>query len=227
MKILALDTSTEVCSVALKVEHQIFTTYDDSGVKNTDIILPMINQLIQQAGIKQSELDLITFARGPGGFTGVRVATGVAQGIAFGLDIPVVPVSTLAMLALRAYKQTEKKHIYVINDARMKEVYVGCFELNANDSWTMLVDEAVIKPDVINMPEKEGLIVGSGWDVYQDVLSPLIDQSKWSINTKLKPHAEDLLEVAEHLHTQGQSVAAEDALPVYLRNNVAKKKGER
>ena len=122
MKILALDASTEVCSVALQIGDAVLARFDDSGQKNTDIILPMIDALMAEAGLKPQGLDAIAFARGPGSFTGVRVATGSAQGIAFGADLPVAPISTLAMLAQGAYVQTGQKRMYTSNDARMKEV---------------------------------------------------------------------------------------------------------
>lgn len=228
MKILALDTSTEVCSIALQVGDEVLSQFDDSGRKNTDIILPMIDQMMSDAGLTPQQLDLISFARGPGSFTGVRVATGIAQGIAFGADLPVAPVSTLAMLAQGAYEQTGQTRIYAVNDARMKEVYAAAYEFNGSADYAEVERERVAKPDELNTAAwSEGLLVGTAWSAYEEALQSALSSTQWDVNQSIKPEAKYLLAIAQRMSEQGQLVDAEQALPVYLRDNVAKKKGER
>lgn len=245
MKILALDTSTEVCSVALQVDGDVLYRFDDSGRKNTDIILPIIDELMAEAGLKPQQLDCISFARGPGGFTGVRVATGVAQGIAFGADLPVAPVSTLAMLAYGAHQQTQANRIYAINDARMGEVYAAAYEISESGELLEVIKECVSKPAELAYPHyascnaqtpaipgglplwDSGLVVGSGWAVYQENLREALAQTQWTVNKEIKPEAKYLLAITEKMQVNDQLVSAEQALPVYLRDNVAKKKKDR
>lgn len=231
MKILALDTSTEVCSVALQVGDEVLTHFDDSGRKNTDIILPMIDELMAQAELKPQQLDGLSFARGPGSFTGVRVATGIAQGIAYAADLPVAPISTLAMLAYAAHMPTQQSQIYAINDARMGEVYAGAYEIRADGEVIPTVAERVCKPADIAYPHSSddliGLIVGTGWAAYADELKTGLSSEQWQVDETIKPDAQYLLPMAQRIFNARAGVSAEKALPVYLRDNVAKKKGER
>lgn len=237
MKILALDTSTEVCSVALQSGDELLTRFDDSGRKNTDIILPFIDELMAEAGLKPQQLDLIAFGRGPGSFTGVRVATGIAQGIAFAADLPVAPVSTLAMLAQGAFEATAAQTILTINDARMKEVYAAAYRFEASADFSEILAECVCKPADLEYchPEQSGsgvegarpLIVGTGFGAYAEVLQDKFPATAWDINQMIKPHARHLIPIALQMQARDQLVSAEQALPVYLRDNVAKKKGER
>jgi len=228
MKILALDTSTEVCSIALQIGDEVLTRFDDSGQKNTDIILPMIDTLMAEAELKPQGLDLIAFARGPGSFTGVRVATGIAQGIAYGADLPVAAISTLAMLAQGAYEKTGQSRICTINDARMKEVYASAYEFDSAGQGVEVLAERVCKPETLEaLAWTDGLLVGSGWGAYADKLESLLSATQFEIDQDIKPEARYLLSIARGMQERDETVSAEQALPVYLRNNVAKKKGER
>ncbi len=227
MNILALDTSTEVCSVALQVAGKVQALFDDSQRKNTDIILPMIDRLMAEAELKPQQLDCIAFARGPGSFTGVRVATGIAQGIAYAADLPVAPVSTLMMLACGAFQHSACGHIRVINDARMGEVYTAAYRFNAQGEPEQTSAETVCPPAALSRPaQAQGLVVGTGWTAYADTLQSVLADG-WTVDTQIKPEARFLLPLAEHMSRRQQLVSAEQALPVYLRDNVAKKKGER
>ncbi len=228
MKILALDTSTEVCSIALQIGDEVVARFDDSGQKNTDIILPLIDQLMAEAGLKPQALDAIAFARGPGSFTGVRVATGIAQGIAFAADLPVAAISTLAMLAQGAYEATGQSRICTINDARMKEVYASAYEFDSVGRAAEVLAERVCKPEALEtLTWNDGLLVGTGWGAYGDKLESLLSATQFKIDQGIKPEARYLLSIAKGMQERGELVSAEQALPVYLRNNVAKKKGER
>ena len=122
MKLLALDTATEACSAALYIDGEITQKYEIAPRKHSSLLLPMVDTLIKDAGISKTDLDAIAFGRGPGSFMGVRIATGVAQGIAFALSLPVVPVSSLAAMAMVNYTETGATHNACAIDARMNEV---------------------------------------------------------------------------------------------------------
>ncbi|MBV8805271.1 MAG: tRNA (adenosine(37)-N6)-threonylcarbamoyltransferase complex dimerization subunit type 1 TsaB, partial [Sinobacteraceae bacterium] len=151
MKILALDTATENCSAAVWLDGSLIQREREVERGHADLILPMIDELLAEAGIRLTALDAIAFGRGPGSFTGVRLAASVTQGLAFGADLPVVPVSDLRAVAQRAWNRqgnaTAASHrMLVCNDARMHEVYWGCFEQGAGGLMTPVGLEKVSKP---------------------------------------------------------------------------------
>ncbi|MGM0563394.1 MAG: tRNA (adenosine(37)-N6)-threonylcarbamoyltransferase complex dimerization subunit type 1 TsaB [Pseudomonadota bacterium] len=229
MNLLALDTSTEVCSAALSVDGEVTLRFDGSGARNTDIILPMIDQLLADSGTPRSALDGVVFGRGPGSFTGVRVAAGITQGIAFGLDLPVLPLSTLLLLAEAARLEHGSECVATVNDARMSEVYSAAWayrgEENALGGWEMIVAEAVQPPGQWQFPsaDESGLATGTGFAAYPDDL-PLADG--WTLDQQLVPRADRALSLARRVPDSAWQ-PVEGALPVYLRNNVAKKKTQR
>lgn len=228
MTILALDTSTDVCSVALSYGNTVFSQFYEGDKKNTDVILDMIETVLSDAGAQKSEIELICFARGPGGFTGVRVATGLAQGMSFGLDIPVLPISTLMLMAMGAHKQHGAQQVTVINDARMNEVYSATYAFS-NEAFGQkiktVIEENIATPADVCLPEQSGYGVGSGIGAY-DLESGLIEQG-YALDLTLKPDARYLLELAQYSQFEHSAVTADQALPVYLRDNVAKKKAQR
>ena len=132
MKLLAIDTATEGCSAALVNDQQLLTRMEVQPRKHAELILPMLDELLSEAGLAISQLDALAFGRGPGAFTGVRIATGVIQGIAFGADLPVVPVSTLRALAQRAFQEYQHANVLTAFDARMDEVYWASYQLAEN-----------------------------------------------------------------------------------------------
>lgn len=225
MKLLAIETATEACSAALLIGGEMRYRYEVAPRRHTELILPMCDALIGEAGIEVSQLDAVAFGRGPGSFTGVRIAAGVAQGIAFAWDLPVVPVSTLAVLAQEASQQGRGARVLTAIDARMQEVYWGVYQRDANGLVTRVGEECVIKPQLIPPPsEGEWYGVGSGWKVYGETLQQGIGDRLVGYDGELLPKAQFIVPLAQSAYSMGLTVAAEHALPVYLRDKVAEKK---
>jgi len=229
---LAIDASTEACSVALQVNDKVYSRYDLCPQSHSLQLLPMVDQLLKEADITLSQCDGLIFGRGPGSFTGVRIGVGVAQGLAFAANLPVVGVSSLQAMAQLAFIKHQEKKVLATIDARMGEVYNGYFVLDDNDIMQeqMLADqngEAVTAPELINkrlanivtMPVYG---VGTGWDAYNKQLSPL--KSNTGTPDVLFPSAEAMLVIGKAALERGDGVRAEDAQPVYVRDTVSWKK---
>jgi len=225
MKILAIDTATEACSAALYFDGEINQQYRVAPREHSHIILPMIDQLLAEAGIGVSELDALAFGRGPGSFMGVRIAAGVTQGIAFAWDLPVVPVSTLAAIAQTAHTGTGAARVLSAIDARMNEVYWAAYRLSENGCMHLVGEESVIPPDQVQKPVEDGWTgAGSGWFTYGEVLKASLgsDVLSGQLN-ECFPSAESIAKLAVAEYEAGRHVPASKAVPVYLRDNVAKK----
>ncbi|HEK1768633.1 TPA: tRNA (adenosine(37)-N6)-threonylcarbamoyltransferase complex dimerization subunit type 1 TsaB [Pseudomonas putida] len=214
--LLALDTATEACSVALLHDGKVTSHYEVIPRQHAQKLLPMIKQLLADSGIALSAVDAIAFGRGPGAFTGVRIAIGVVQGLAFALERPVLPVSNLAALAQGALRQQGVQQVAAAIDARMDEVYWGCYQ--AHDGEMRLLDqERVIAPERVALPEAgQWFGAGTGWG-YGERLAVQVERC----DAQALPHALDILSLAGHAWARGEAVAAEQAQPVYLRDNVA------
>ena len=226
MKLLAIETATEACSAALYIDGDIHLRYQVKPRGHSELILGMLESLVAESGLRPSQLDAMAFGRGPGSFTGVRIATGVVQGVAFGADIPVVPVSTLAALAQRAYRELGEQMLLPAYDARMQELYWAGYRVNDRGLVELVGREQVISVAEIPMPAETGWYgVGSGWGVYGPQLLKRIggDRVKGSEPAMLCS-AHDIALLGAEGFRQGQAVAPEMALPVYLRDNVATKK---
>ena len=159
MKLLAIDTATEGCSAALLIDNKMAVRMDVQPRKHAELILPMLDELLSEAGLSVSQLDALAFGRGPGAFTGVRIATGVIQGVAFAADLPVVPVSTLRALAQRTYNEYNHTNVLTAFDARMDEVYWAAYQLDDNGLMSLVGEEAVLSPDDVSctvLKEKSG-----------------------------------------------------------------------
>ncbi|MDH1264293.1 MULTISPECIES: tRNA (adenosine(37)-N6)-threonylcarbamoyltransferase complex dimerization subunit type 1 TsaB [unclassified Pseudomonas] len=220
--LLALDTATEACSVALLHDGRVTCHYEVAPRLHAQRLLPMIKQLLAEAGVPLSALDAIAFGRGPGAFTGVRIAIGVVQGLAFALDRPVLPVSNLAVLAQRSLREHGANQVAAAIDARMDEVYWGCYR-NEQGEMRLAGVEAVLPPEQASLPRDaagDWFGAGTGWGSYAARL-PVAVQGR---DDALLPHAEDLLSLARFAWARGEAVAADDAQPVYLRDKVASPK---
>ncbi len=228
MNILAIDTATEACSAALYIDGELRSSYQLAPREHSRLILKMIDGLLAEASLPVSKIDAIAFGRGPGSFMGLRIAAGVVQGIAFAHDIPVVPVSTLKAIAQRAHEQTKSKHILAAIDARMDEVYWAAYYLNG-ELWQLDGEEQVISPDKITLPamlKQQGeawVGAGTGWATHA---YRLLANSEFTLQAMLSdclPSAEVIAGLAVSELKAGNTVSAAEAIPVYLRNNVAKK----
>lgn len=224
MKLLAIETATEACSAALFVDGEVEERFQVAPRDHARLILTMVDDLLLDAGIAVGELDGLAFGRGPGSFTGVRIATGVAQGIAFGADLPVVPVSTLAALAQGALMDLGAPRVAVALDARMGEVYWGAYMTRGDGIMVTAEAERVCAPEAVP-PLRDGvwLGVGSGWGPYGDILHHCCHERLDGMAPERYPAARDVAWLGVHGLRNGRAVAPERALPVYLRDNVAKK----
>ncbi|MES0328403.1 MAG: tRNA (adenosine(37)-N6)-threonylcarbamoyltransferase complex dimerization subunit type 1 TsaB [Gammaproteobacteria bacterium] len=224
MKLLALDTSTEACSAALSIDGEITQHYQIAPREHTHLILGMIESLLQDAGLKSKDIDVLAFGRGPGSFMGVRVAAGVIQGIAFAHSIPVVPVSTLAAMAWVAMEETGERQVLAAIDARMKEVYWGAYQNNEAGSIVLLGEECVVAPENAPIPEEgEWVTAGTGWASYGEVMKPALGERCISSLDECFPSAKAIAKLAMESYKNGAAVSAAEAVPVYLRDNVASK----
>jgi len=227
MKLLAVETSTEACSAALFIDGVIVERFELAPQKHTQLILPMIDSLLADAGLMPQQLDALAFSRGPGSFTGVRIATSVIQGIAFGAELPVVPVSTLAAIAQDFFDQHDDNVAYVAMDARMGEIFWGVYQRNAEGYAELLGEEAVTPAENIIFPELPGVGVGSGWGVYHQQLLTCLEGLVINYHSDFLPRAASIAKLGAWGSIQGQAVDVDQAMPVYLRDKVAKKESER
>jgi tRNA threonylcarbamoyladenosine biosynthesis protein TsaB len=227
MKLLAVETATQACSAALYIDGQIQQRFEIAPQQHTRLILPMIESLMNEAGLKPQQLDGLAFSRGPGSFTGVRIATGIIQGIAFGADLPVVPVSTLAALAQDFFNHNPKTLAFTGMDARMGEIFWGVYEKNSQGFAEILGAEAVTPANEIIFPQRAGVGVGSAWEVYQAELVNKLGTLLLHYQPDKLPQAAAIAQLGVFGLEHNQGVAAEHAIPVYLRDKVAKKESER
>jgi len=226
MKLLALETSTEACSAALYLDGEVAERYQLAPQQHNKLILPMVESLLAEAGLGLRQMDALAFGRGPGSFTGVRIAAGVAQGLAFGADLPVAPVSTLAAMAQEAFAETPDGFAFPCIDARMGEVYWGVYRRGAEGFAELVGAEAVADAGTVVFPEEAaGHGIGSGWGTYEAVLRERLGGRVAGILPDRFPRAAWIARLGAEVFRHGGCVAAEDAQPVYLRDKVAKKKG--
>jgi len=232
---LAIDASTEACSVALQIESaagesKVYSRYDLCPQSHSLQLLPMVDQVLKEANIKLAELDGLIFGQGPGSFTGVRIGVGVAQGLAFSANLPVVGVSSLHAMAQLAFSEHQQTSVVAAIDARMSEVYNGYFELDENNIMQAKNNASVTPPkklakqlaDVVDVVNAPVYGVGTGWDAYSEDLAAL--KSNDGIPEVLFPSAQAMLTIGIEALKQGKGVSAELAQPVYVRDTVSWKK---
>ena len=227
MKLLAVETATEACSAALYIDGEIEERFQIAPRQHASLILPMMDSLIAEASIKLHDLDALAFGRGPGSFTGVRIATGVIHGVAFGLDLPVVPVSTLAAIAQDCFNKTEVDFCFTAMDARMKEIYWAEYQKGPDGVAELKGDETVGPVEQIRFSEVAGFGAGSGWKVYATELKAQLQSFVKGYDASYLPRASRIASLGAVGFTQGKAVPVEQAMPVYLRDKVAKKESER
>lgn len=226
MKLLAIDTSTEACSAALLIDGEVRERYQLAPRRHAQLILPMVDELMSEAGLRPAALDALAFGRGPGAFTGLRIAAGIVQGIAFGADLPVVPVSSLAALAQGVVRERGAERVLAAIDARMDEVYWGQYRCGAQGLVVALDQDRLCPPAAVPPLERQGWVgAGSGWQRYGDVLAARLGNGVREWDGQRYPAAEDVARLGAAGLARGEAVAAEAALPVYLRDEVAVKGG--
>ncbi len=221
MKLLAFETATEACSVALYVDGQVLERFEIAPRRHAELSLPWAEQLLAEAGISRSQLDGIALSRGPGAFTGVRLAIAIAQGIALALDRPLLPVSTLQVLALRAPESAAQ--VLASIDARMGEVYAARFVRDGDGALELQGSEAVIAPEALQLPEEAAAWagVGTGFAAVDGMLADRLQGRLSWLDAAALPHAADVLKIAVPMLRRGGGIAPELVQPAYLRDNVA------
>ena len=226
--LLALDTSTEACSVALW--HKGEKTHLDELAQRTHTkrILPMVDELLANSGINLKQVDALAFGRGPGSFTGVRVGAGIAQGLAFGADLPVIAVSNLTVMAQAAFELHQAENVVAAIDARLNEVYFSQVkrekvrsELGEFFQWNPAIEEQVCQPEKVleQLSDLTAYRVGTGWAAY-----PQFRDSGLEVSDIILPSAQYMLELALTDYAQNKVISALEIEPVYLRNEVTWKK---
>jgi tRNA threonylcarbamoyladenosine biosynthesis protein TsaB len=217
MKLLAFETATEACSVALWLDGEVVERFELAPRRHAELALPWADALLAQAGVARSQLDAVAIGRGPGAFTGVRLAVAIGQGVAFALERPVVPVSTLAALALQA---PGPQAIAAI-DARMGEVYVATYALAGGDARATS-PERVLAPDTVPAPAGSGWHgVGTGFAAADGVLARTLGPVLAGVDAAALPRAGDVARLAAHAFARGEALPPERVEPAYLRDNVA------
>ena len=221
MKLLAIETATEACSVAVWVDGEVQERFGIAPRRHAELTLPWAEQLLADTGVAKSQLDAIAVGRGPGAFTGVRLAIALAQGIALALDRPLLPVSTLAALAMRAAAKGDGERILSAIDARMGEVYLAAF-VRDGEGVVALDDEVVVKPDAAMVPDGgDWHGVGTGFAAADAALRARLGGRLASVDAEALPHAADVARLGALMFARGAAIAPERIEPAYLRNNVA------
>lgn len=221
--ILAFDTATNACSAALLVNNRVFAHFKVAPREHAAILLPMIDALFLEAGIERSALEAVAFGQGPGSFMGVRIAAGVAQGLAYGLNIPAIPISTLQVIAQTAYEEHACETVLAGWDARMQEMYWGAYQLGDNGLMQRVTVDVMQAPHDVCAPEGVWTACGNAWDVYREDLPKTFLKTVRDVLPDVYPKASAMLPIAKALLAKGDVVNAIEVEPVYLRKEVAHK----
>jgi tRNA threonylcarbamoyladenosine biosynthesis protein TsaB len=228
VKMLSIETSTAACSVALVVGAEVVQRHVVAQREHAQLILPWVESLLAEAGLTLRQLDAIAVGRGPGGFTGLRIGVGVVQGLALGADLPVVPVSSLQVIAQTALAQLNSDHLLVAQDARMNEVYWAAYCRDDAGLMKAYIEDQLSLPTLVELPidDFSWSLVGDAWPVYQQVLAERLQPITFQLTREILPEAQYLSKIAESLFSEGKFVPPEEALPIYLRGKEAwSKKG--
>lgn len=222
-RLLAVDTSAGRGSVALLDGERVFTDASDEARSHTRRLEPMVNGLLDQAGLRLADLDALAYGAGPGSFTGLRVTAGLVQGLAFGLQLPVVPVSSLRAMAHTAHGYlTAPSTVVVARDARMGELYWGLYHVTPEGAVDVEVSDSLVAPSDLELPATRGecLGIGDGW-LLRDRIPEAVLSGMQRIIPEAAPEATAVARIADVLYQQGEWVEAASVQPVYLRDDVA------
>jgi len=223
MHFVAIETSTEWCSLALWREGTVYGLEQHAGVRHGELVLPMLDELLKRAGVAMNALDAVVFGAGPGAFTGLRVACGIAQGLAFARGLPVLGISTLEATA----EESGASRVLVALDARMNEVYCAALE-KVDGRWLERVQARCVPPESVEPPPGEGwLAAGSGFGVHAARLLPRLEGRLLRVSPDIRPGAMAMARLAAPRLAAGEGVDAAQAMPVYIRDKVALTSAER
>jgi tRNA threonylcarbamoyladenosine biosynthesis protein TsaB len=220
MKLLALETATEACSVALYLDGEVIERFEIAPRRHTELALPWADALLAEAGIAKSQLDAIACGRGPGAFTGVRLAVALTQGLGLALDRPVLAISTLAALALDADAAPGDAVLAAI-DARMGEIYLGAFERDAHDVHLLQPERLLAPAQAALHPPRAWIGVGTGFDAERGALRSVLGADLRRVDAAALPHAAAVARLAARAFERGEAIAPERLEPAYLRDKVA------
>lgn len=224
MNLLALDTSSLACSVALQVGDEIVERHEEQAREHTRLLMPMIRELFREAAVTCEDLDAIVLGNGPGSFIGMRIAASVAQGLAHGSNTRIAPVSSLAAVAAEALSDADATEVIVAQDAHMSEVYLGAFRRAADELPEPMIDERLHSQTPIDELDYEGagarVAAGFGWQRYPALLAANEDRIG-NMSSVLYPRARFLLPLGSLLVVRGKALAPQDVVPAYLRSKVA------
>ena len=222
--LIAFETSTDIASVSLMVRGQLVHTDYSSGVAtHSTAILPMIRNLLDRAGIRLADCDAVAFGCGPGSFTGVRTACGVAQGLAFGVEIPVIPVVSLLAMAETCRLEKQKTSVLTVLDARMKEVYWAEYRYEEEGGWQTVTEPRVSPPSAV-ISSGLAAACGNGLVAYSEAFASLAAAERFE---EVFPDSQAVASLAKAAFGRGEVLSARDAHPLYLRNKVAYTTDER
>lgn len=226
MKLLALDTSSLACSVALQLGDEIIERYEEQAREHTRLLVPMIRSILEESAVSMSELDALVLGNGPGSFIGMRIAASVAQGLAHGAGLNIVPVSSMAAVAAEVFAESDADIVMVTQDAHMNEVYLGGYQRGQNDLPAEIFAERLHGQDGIAElaahTDKTRVAAGAGWQRYP----ALLESNRLSIDAIsecLNPRASFLLGLGAQSLGAGLAVAPAEIMPAYLRQKVAEK----
>lgn len=226
IKLLALDTATDACSVAIYNQGRRDSLFELTPREHTQRILPMVDNLLNKQQLNLDELNALVYCRGPGSFTGVRIGIGIAQGLALGANLPMIAVSSLAALAEGAWRRLQATRVLVAVDARMGEVYWGEYQRTSEGGWQGEESECVFDPaqGLSRMAELDGtwLLAGTGWGAYFELSE--LDPGRFRISDVTLPDAQDMLEIAISRLDSDCLQKVDEIEAVYLRNEITWKK---
>ena len=226
MKLLAIDTSSNACSVALQVADDVLDKHVVEPRAHTRILMPMITELLAEGGVSLQQLDAIVLGNGPGSFIGMRIGASVAQGLCHGADLPIVPVSSLLAIAVEAFADSSHDHLVVAQDARMNEVYLGSFKRGEDGLPEVAAGECIAAVAELPTPFATYAAAGAAWERYADLVAANSRQIDAQLSITV-PRASNLLGPARIDIDAGRAIAPETLTPAYLRNKVAEKPAPR